>query len=334
MAYTNKEGELLNLREDLTSIFSNAQEINIAVGYVSTETVKEFKPQLLDVATNGGLVRMLVGMAFFEGLNEHKKKYLNQLDDDLKSLGLNNGVYVPYKRRYHGKIYDVIKHGVRRAFVGSNNFSENAFKLNLECSIEVQDAPTILNVNNYIQYLFSADVSTHINKAEIPVTGVPAKPSLVLTPAATPLIITDLSIYPYFEIDLASVAKKPKSNLNCYFGEGRLASATGKITARPWYEIEIINPITITSSANYPSGHFTLVTSDGYEIPMATNGDYNKNMRSRGGLQIFGQWLKGKLEKSGALIQYHPVSPETFETYGKSTMRLYKLNSTTYYTDF
>ena len=334
MTYTNKDDEALSLKSNLTSIFSNAEEINIAVGYVSTDTVNEFKPSLLKVANQGGLVRMLVGMAFFEGLNGRKVNYLNQLDDDLKLLGAKNGVYVPFIKRYHGKIYDVVKEGNRRAFVGSNNFSENAFKNNLECSIEVQDRPTILKVNEYIQYLFSADVSTHISNAQVPLTGVPAKPNKQLLPVANPRIITNLAPYPFFDINLALVALKPKSNLNVYFGEGRWSRATGKISPRPWFEIELINPVSVTALGDYPRGNFTLITSDGYEIPMATNGDYYKNMRSRQGLQFFGQWLKGKLQERGALVQYQPVTPETFEIYGKSSMRLYKINQDTYYTDF
>ena len=42
--------------------------------------------------------------------------------------------------------------------------------------------------------------------------------------------------------------------------------------------------------------HFKGYTNDGYIIPMHTSGQKNKNLESTGSLQIFGMWLKGKLQ--------------------------------------
>ncbi len=64
----------------------------------------------------------------------------------------------------------------------------------------------------------------------------------------------------------------------------------------------------LNSQQFYPKGDFLAYTDDGYIIPMRTQGDYFKNIRSKDSLQIFGIWLKGKLEKSGALKKYEPVT--------------------------
>jgi hypothetical protein len=67
-----------------------------------------------------------------------------------------------------------------------------------------------------------------------------------------------------FEIPLKAEAK---SNLNTYFGKGRL-SPNGAIRPRPWYEVEIIVPTTITRQDGYPrSGTvFSVITDDGWKF--------------------------------------------------------------------
>lgn len=337
MVFSNREGEVVSFKNCLSDLFAGSEEINIAVGYVASDTITEFRKNFIRVANNGGLVRVLVGMAFFEGLSDYKRTLLEELDVELKAISNGNGIYLPYARRYHGKIYDVVKNSNRRIFVGSNNFSNNAFKLNLECSVEVSDKVSQNKVHSYVDYLFSGNVSARINKTQIPVAGVPAKKFVTLQTTVLP-IINDITKLPYFEIDMESVASHQRSNLNVYFGKGRLSRGTGKIAPRPWYEVELINPVKVTKSPNYPHGNFTLLTSDGYKIPMSTNGDYHKNMRSsgteKGSLQLLGQWIKGRLQSAGALQQYQPITSETFEIYGKHNLRLYKIDKNTYYTDF
>jgi len=337
MVFSNREGETLSFKNCLSDLFADSEEVNIAVGYVASDTVKEFRKKFIRLANNGGLIRVLVGMAFFEGLSDYKRTLLEELDVELKAISNDNGVYLPYTRRYHGKIYDIVKNSNRRIFVGSANFSNNAFKLNLECSVEVSDKTSQNKVHSYVDYLFSDNVSTSINKTQIPVAGIPAKKAVALQTTVLP-VITDITKLPYFDIDMGAVALHQRSNLNVYFGKGRLSRTTGKIAPRPWYEVELINPVKVTKSPNYPNGNFTLLTSDGYKIPMSTNGDYHKNMRSsgteKGSLQLLGQWIKGRLQSAGALQQYQPITPETFEIYGKRNLRLYKIDKTTYYTDF
>ena len=64
------------------------------------------------------------------------------------------------------------------------------------------------------------------------------------------------------------------------------------------------------------------------------SGDYFKNLRSRKSLQLFGIWLKGKLEKSGVLNKYQPVTTDTLKEYGNSQLRLYKIDSEKYFMEF
>lgn len=58
---------------------------------------------------------------------------------------------------------------------------------------------------------------------------------------------------------------------------------------------------------------------------MKTSGDYNKNLRSKGGLQVFGRWFKGRLEDAGVLDKFNQITPETILEYGKTKLVLYKM---------
>jgi hypothetical protein len=133
---------------------------------------------------------------------------------------------------------------------------------------------------------------------------------------------------------LNRVAEKEKSNLNVYFGKGRLNAKTGIVKPRPWYEIELIANVQLSSNPLYPKGDFDAYTDDGYIIPMRTQGDYHKNIRSKVSLQIFGMWLKGKLQKSGALLPLSPVTNDTLIDYGNDTLTFSKIAEGKYYISF
>lgn len=139
---------------------------------------------------------------------------------------------------------------------------------------------------------------------------------------------------PKVEISLNRIVAKEKSNLNVYFGKGRMNSKRDKLIPRPWYEIEIICDKQINTHTHYPKGDFIAYTDDGYKIPMRTQGDNYKNLRSKDSLQIFGYWLKGKLEKNQVLKKYERVTLETLNSYGKHSVDLYKIKEGEYYMSF
>ena len=191
----------------------------------------------------------------------------------------------------------------------------------------------------FLNDLYSPSYSISIDQAEI---TVPGKKKIVLNKVQR--IWTNLKTYdttkisveglPKFVFPLDRVAEKEKSNLNVYFGKGRWSRSTGKIKPRPWYEIELIASNDLNSQQFYPKGDFLAYTDDGLIIPMRTQGDYYKNIRSKGSLQIFGIWLKGKLERSGVLKKYEPVTMETLEEYGNDKLTFYKFEEGKYYMQF
>lgn len=139
---------------------------------------------------------------------------------------------------------------------------------------------------------------------------------------------------PYVDISLSRVDRQQQSNLNTFFGKGRENKSTGKLIPRDWYEVELIVDAKTISDPIYPKGDFIVHTDDGLTFDCQTQGANHKNFRSKYDLKILGRWIKGKLEKSGALKQFEPVTGQTLQTYGRDYIRLYKLSDSEYYLEF
>jgi hypothetical protein len=69
-------------------------------------------------------------------------------------------------------------------------------------------------------------------------------------------------------------------------------------------------------------------------MPMRTSGDYFKNIRSHGNLSILGQWIKGKLQKTNALVPLTPVTQDTLDLYGHDNINFYKISDDKFYMEF
>jgi len=337
--YTNLISHGGNFRQALINEFNTAKNVQIASGYTSLNIIQQFRPNFIDVAGNGGTSKFLLGMAFYEGLGAKKLEALLSLNQELKALNEHSGVFVTNGRRYHGKVYRFYNEHGSNIFVGSSNFSSSGTYGNIECTVPIETDVKKAQIINFLDDLYSAEYSINISNAEIKESG---KRKSLRTNIETywaalqkynPGTINTATL-PKFTFPLERVAEKEKSNLNVYFGKGRLDRKTGIVKPRPWYEIELIANRDLNSQPNYPKGDFLAYTDDGLIIPMSTQGDYYKNIRSKKSLQIFGIWLKGKLEKSGALNQLEPVTLDTLIEYGKTNLVFYKIDEGKYYMEF
>ena len=337
--YTNLDNFGGYFRNVLNQEFKNAKNVTIASGYTSLDVIHEYYENFISIAKSGGVSKLLLGMAFYEGLTEKKLKALNKLNTELQKFDHKSGVYVTNGRRYHGKVYHFQAQTYSQIYVGSSNFSYSGIKGNIECIIPVIEKDQKITLEKFLDDLFSPSYSIKIDQAEI---TIPSKKTVISNKVDRewkalqkfdPKTI-DTSKLPKFVFPLARVAEEEKSNLNVYFGKGRLNRKTGIIKPRPWYEIELIANKDLTSQPYYPRGDFLAYTDDGLIIPLRTQGDYYKNIRSRKSLQILGIWLKGKLEHSGALRKYEPVTLDTLEEYGNDKLTFYKIEEGKFYLEF
>jgi hypothetical protein len=337
--YTNLKNHGGDFRDVLDKEFSISQSVVIASGYASLDLIHAFHDNFVNIADSGGQAKLLLGMAFYEGLGQKKLNAVNKLNYSLQGINSSSGVYVTNGRRYHGKIYHFSNKNESKVYVGSSNFSYSGTRGNIECTVPVEVDNQKQQVINFLDELYSPEYSVLIDKAEI---TVPGKKKTVLKTVENiwnalkrynPSTI-DISNLSKFEFPLSRIVEKEKSNLNTYFGKGRWNRKTGKLLPRPWYEIELIANTDLNSQEFYPKGDFIAYTDDGYIIPMRTQGDYYKNIRSKQSLQIFGIWLKGKLEKSGSLKKYEFVTSDVLEEYGNDKLTFFKIDEGKYYMAF
>lgn len=339
MLYANVDSFGGNFLKTVEREFSDSVSVTIATGYVSFDIINKFYGDFRRIAAGEGTARLLLGMAFYEGLSSNKLSLLKGLGEKLENADSRSGVFVSYSGKYHGKVYVFDKGSSKRAYIGSSNFSRSGLAENIECTTLIKDAETQADLVRLVDYLFDPQNATSLLNADIIVPGSAEYGRKLLIGT-----LDDLERYNASEINtaglpellfpLSRIADKEKSNLNVYFGKGRWSRATGKVAPRPWYEVEIIADRSITSSPLYPKGDFLAYTDDGYIIPMKTSGDYFKNIRSRGNLSIFGQWIKGKLQKKGALVPLTPVTQDTLAAYGNDTIKFYKIDEGKYYIGF
>ena len=103
--FTNTEKFGGNFKSALKQEFKTSKNIVVASGYASADILLEFKNEFIKISKNGGSAKLLLGMAFYEGLSQTKLDILHTLCVDLNKLNKDSGVYVTYTRRYHGKVY-------------------------------------------------------------------------------------------------------------------------------------------------------------------------------------------------------------------------------------
>ena len=314
------------------------KRVRIVSGYVSRDIVLRTHEALRGNRSVG--FELVVGMALKEGLAQGVYDALVDLHTEISGkrsgYGSRSGVYGffsgpegQHDRGMHAKAYLVDHPAKQRLIVGSSNFSFSGFVGNVEMNLTTENPADISDFERFYEDLHSGNQAVALHLIEdFPIRGAASKRRRNEPGAKKVKPPSDFKGFPFVDLDLArNIGKQTKSNLNTFFGKGRLATRTGVIRARDWYEVELIVPKEVTKNPNYPErGAFEVTTSNGWSFEASVQGDYKKNLRSSRDLKILGMWMKGLLEDSGALSQdpYEMVTAETFSAYGNSVMRIYR----------
>lgn len=309
-----------------SGMLNEADELYIAVGYITAESLAELK-RLAEL--NGiNYLCLTIGM-------HHVDKFTRSQYNAAKALGeflMKNGrgeVRIVTSFMYHGKMYLAGKNSeIIAGIIGSDNLSSimNDSRSAYEASLLVRDRQIIADMKSFADSL-NKNASILINEYDTDsfrdkdvsaLTGQEGVEHLE-TNEAVRTNLTGLS----FEIPIST---EPKSSLNIYFGEGR-RQLSGVIIPRHWYEAELIVPKNITQQEGYPqakteSAVFDVITDDGYRFLCKVSGTNSKNLRSEGDLKILGRWLKGRMEEAGVLKAGEPVTDEVLSDYGRNTVTL------------
>ena len=324
-------------------------KLNIAVGYVSSDSLMELK-RVVELNSNIHELNLIIGMHYFDLFTKVQYKAAMVLNDFLTENNLGE-VRLVNAFKYHGKLYSYSSDsGPFAGIIGSNNLGSilDVGTRVYESSFLIDQNPQAKQMKDFISELSR---SAARNIAELEIDSFNAVNSVLdgqesvdkLSPTKLAEVISNLS-----DIKFDIPAKtEPKSNLNCYHGKGRENMQTHLVKPRHWYEVELIAPITMRRSDNYPKGtpsgqpdtEFRVFTDDGFSFLCKVNGGekdlWNKNLRSSGDLTILGKWIKGRLENDGVLAVGDVITNETLRNYGRNTITMTKIkNSDDWFLDF
>lgn len=302
--------------------------IKIATGYISADSLIDLKKT---IQINGfPKIEMLIGMHYFDGFTRTQYRAAMALHEFLQENG-KGSVSISNAVKFHGKMYSFVKDNIPLySIIGSSNFSSiyNSEDRLYESDVLFNKIDETTDIDNYITQIISRigfplhDIEINnfreyniLLKNHDGVDKIDENDLKQIWESKTKL-----------EFNLP-IKTEQKSNLNVFFGKGRL-SQRGYEQPRSWYEVELIVGKAITSLIGYPvQKSFKVVTDDGWTFKCSTNGTNAKNFRSEADLKILGKWIKGRLEQSGALQIGQPVTDNVLSIYGRKSLNLIATNN-------
>ena len=325
--------------KDFTSrweeLFQDALSIRIGVGYASNDSLLYLR-KLLELNQPKKL-DLCLGMAYFEGLSNSQYDASEELNKFLLENELGS-VKICRAFPFHGKVQS-FDGGItaKNILIGSSNLSnivpvKGIERRNYEVDLEISSRDTTSQIDILLDKLFSSSSESFES----------ISPQIKIRKSSNPLLASRSDVVSIGESGLENILSNlsknsfeiplkdaPKSNLNAYFGEGRI-NQQGFTKPRHWYEVEIIVDSAVQkSSKNYPANtDFIVYTDDGYKFTMRTSGDYGKNLRSKDDLTILGRWLKGRMENSSALRSGELITMDSFKKYGRNSITFTQTNLT------
>lgn len=321
-----------NFADTFLMLLSKSSQLDIAVGYISTEAVITLQ-KILELNNSIKGLNLVIGMHYFDGFTKGQYNAVLGLNDFLTGNGLGEvRLITPF--RFHGKIYSYSNNnGAFAGILGSNNLNSIMEGGHIyESAVLFEDISSASKMKEFIAQLMK---SSSKNIAELEIKTFNRENEVLdgqdfvkkVTPTELVNVMnakTDTS----FEIPITTFEHASKSNINAFFGKGRIGK-NGLVKPRHWYEVELIVPKEITTKPEYPKEEkgnsvFNVITDDGWSFKCKVSGDYNKNFRSEGDLKILGKWLKGRMENEDVLKGANPVTDETLKAYGRNTITFTK----------
>ncbi len=320
-----------SIYECFDGILSQTEKLKIASGYISTESLTELK-KIIEINKKPSL-QLVIGMHHFDGITKPQYEAVKYLNDFLKNSSLG-GVYVTTQFRFHGKLYCFMKNETAFSVImGSSNLNSIFDNQNTyETDMLLQDKSIITQIDRFVSLLTDQGsipfekwiVRKFLQDANKQMEGHEGVERLEEGELKTVISRQSGLI---FQIPIKG-SEAPQSNLNAYFGKGRV-DPRGLIKPRHWYEVELIVPSEITKDSRYPKAGrpndesiITVYTDDGWKFRCKISGENSKNFRSADNLKILGRWIKGRLENSGALKVGEPVTDMVLKTYGRDNFDL------------
>lgn len=322
-----------SVRDHYRPMIEIADHLNIATGFITNDSIVELK-NLIEYRQYSMTLDLFIGMNLLEGFTKLQYNAVKELNSFLTESSSGRVLLSP-KALYHGKMYSFIQsNSCLGAFIGSSNLGS-----------------FVGTSSNYIEAdaFFDGSEANRVNSTILQImerlgedfSFLPPVTEFVESPVE---LLKDYNYVEQIGAERTALAKasvhgakvkiplkdEPKSNLNTYFGAGKIK---GKFSPRGWYEVELIIPKNLENRDLIPwsddreenrNCHIFVITNDGYKFECYRQGDYGKNFRSAKDLKILGRWIKGQMENEGALELGKPVTQDVLDKFGKRYLVLQK----------
>lgn len=322
-----------SLKEYYQNMIEVADHLNIATGFITNDSIVELK-NLIKYRRYSLSLNLFIGMNLLDGFTKLQYNAVKDLNTFLTESSTGR-VFLSPKALYHGKMYSFIHNkSCMGAFIGSSNLGSF-----VGTSSNYIEADAFFNGNEAIRV--NLTIEKVIKKLGEEFSILPPVTKFIESPVE---LLKDYDYVEQLGLERTKLAKasvygdkvriplkdEPKSNLNTYFGAGKVKD---KFSPRGWYEVELIIPKGLENRDLIPwsedkeenkNCHIFVITNDGYKFECYRQGDYGKNFRSARDLKILGRWIKGQMEKDGALELGKPVTAEVLSKFGKKYLVLQK----------
>jgi len=304
-----------------------SDEVKIASGYISEESLMELK-SILDFYKNedrAKLCDLTIGMHHRAGFTRPQYEAAKNLAEFLAEFELG-AVRLCTSFKFHGKVFSFYKDRAPLASImGSSNLSNMIESRQWEVDYIFTEGKT-LNELDGLHVDLAKKATKNILEMPTPDKFLENQSLLEGLTGVEKLHLDDLESYKAQRAETEfNIPLKPeaKSNLNAYFGKGRL-QPNGVIRPRPWYEVEVIVPAATTRLKGYPHSGTALnvITDDGWKFKCKISGQNDKNFRSEDDLKTLGRWIKGRLEARGILQVGQPITADMLQKYGRGDLTL------------
>lgn len=349
---STKENEE-TIAEAIKSQLKSADQIDIAVGYVSRAALEEL--DLLIEKNDIKNVCLNIGMYYIEGMPEGSYHTALKLNKKWQAKGIGE-IRMIKTFKYHGKLYAFYNNGNPiSAIIGSANLGVLKLEANnrrqYEISAITEDLSEVKEIANHIEELKQKNISENIadidgmpliHEINTALTGIDL---VTEVPKSNVEFYKRCAAYASFMLPLKVPANEErhmddgkhytKSNVNvCY------AAPRSKRKSRDWYETQLTVSKEITRLDGYPEKNvpFYIVTDDGYWFKAHTTSDGNKQFSAVGDELIMGRWLKGRLAAAGLVNPVNDtqadteregmITKEMLEEYGCDNLYLKKTGQT------
>lgn len=316
------------VKDYYTDLVEDADMFNIATGFVSNASILELEDLIKyrQKSHKAMKLNLFIGMNYLEQFTRLQYEALKELNSYLLTDKLGN-IYLSKESRYHGKMYSFIKDDICQAgFIGSSNLGSflGTSTEYIEADLLLQnEEANLLNkrINNIIEALGTkfSDVP-EISEFKKPIFNLLDDNNYVNKLSEEKYVdICSGKLDYQVDVPLKVGDKAGKSNLNTYFGAGKIK---GRFSPRNWYEAEIIISKKLPNLDKLPKEDeiFTVVTDDHFMFKCKRQGDFGKNLRTLGDLRILGKWIKGHMEAEGALKLGEMVTDDTLNKFHKSKL--------------